>query len=435
MPSHETVSPLVRSLAAALAAFVIAAGAMAQPTGEPPANPTPSHVQLDPFQPPPLIDVDFPGGSVSKYCDAVRAKASPNVVNVILTEGAGDISLPPISLKQVTVEVAMKALISIGQLGKSPTLVMDRLADRFGASAFVLRAPESERSGGATPRWTTAHSLRSIAEPPPGMPNKGDVAIPVDTVMAALTAAVRADDQGPDPLPELMLHRESLMLVSRGTSAQQKLIDKVLDELGDDMANRRSQLAQRLEILDRARLDRVTSEAEVKQAQVSVAKAENDYQEALHNLDLIQKRVDSGLSPQTDLSRAQGEVTATNMRLEGAKTQYEAAKSRAAVLAERQEAMTPPAASPSTEPIVVVYNIDDFAPFKDDILTVASDLLNQSGGKAQWTNNSLVVTANPERQQAIQAFLLTLRRVKANDPQLAPAADMAKPGLDDDAPK
>lgn len=312
------------------------------------------------------------------------------------------------------------------QGGKSPWVGFNQLHGA-GASTYVLGVNSAGSSGGASPRKTTIHSLRSIVEPPPGMPNTDDVALPIDTVMAALTVAARSDEQGPDPVPELMLHRESLMLVCRGTSSQQKLIDSVLEELKDDMVNRRNMLAQRMEVTEKARLDRITSEAEVKQAQLRVAKAAADHDEALHQLDFIQKRVDSGMSPQTDLSRAQSNVSSAKANLDAAKAQFEMLQSRAAVVAERQAALS--ASAP--ERTVVIYDAADFAPFKDDIMSVA-DALVHDGGRAQWTNNSVVATATADQHQALNAFLLTLRRVKANDPTLAPAADSVKPGLDKD---
>ncbi len=426
-----------RSLAAVLAAMGIAAIAFAQPDGGPSARPAmPQTQQLFPLSPAPapLIDVNFPGGAVSAYCEAVRAAASPNVVNIIINQGAGDVTLPPISLKQVTVEVAMRVLTMTGQSSVGSQVSMQRLDDQ-GASTYVLQS--GELNGFVSPRSspeTSVYSLRSIVEPPPGIPNTDDVALPIDTVMAALSAALSADDRGPGPKPDLKLHRESLMLIVRGNMFQQNVVQSTLNLMSSDMKYRRDKLSNRIEAAEKARLDRVTSEAEVKQAQASVAKATADHEEALHNLDLIQKRIDSGLSPQTDLSRAQSDVTSAKANLDEAKAQYEMAKSRAAVLAERQAAMMPPT-PPASSRIVVIYNAEDFAAFKDDIMAVASALLGDQG-KVQWTNNSLVATGTNDAQQALGRFLLTLRRVKANDPLLAPAADMAKPGLDDDdAPK
>lgn len=422
-------APLVRVFTACLAAATLAATALAQPAdgseGQPATTRPPIAARLQaPVSLVPLIDVNFPGGPVSAYCEAVRAAASPNVVNIILNEGVGDVILPAISLRQVTVEVAMKTLTMTGQAGNLPPVLMDRLADQ-GSSAYVLRASGSGRSLAAAPRKTAVHSLRSIVEPPPGMPNTSDVAIPVDTVMAALTTAVRADDQGAEAAPELMLHRESLMLICRGTGSQQNIVENVLGELDRDMTSRRNLLAKRLEVNDKARLERITSEAELKQAELQVARASDECARADAMFEQIKQRVESGLGSKSELLQAQGDVAGLRSNLEAAKAQLQMVKARAAVIAERDRAMS------AVDRTVVVYDLADFASFKDDILAVVSALLDDDNGRAQWTNNSLVATATPDQHHALKTLLLTLRRVKANDPKLAPSADWTTPGLDD----
>jgi hypothetical protein len=410
------------------AGFVLITAVAAQPPSKGTPQPAPPPTVPTFSGPTPvIINVDFPGGTVAEYCDAIRAAAAPTPVNILMNDEAASVVLPRLSMKQVSLDVALKAMSVIERPGNMPPVLIERLADGAASAAYVLKATGTGRSHGLSPRHTRVHSLRSIVEPPPGVPTTPDVAPPVETVMAALTAASRVDDNQIDPMPDLMLHKESLVLVCRGTEDQQDVIASVLKAIESDVGPRRIAIAERTKRSERERLDQVTIDAELKQAENALAANRTAVEYALKRMQDLEIRAQGGLVSKNELELSKQQVSQAQANVDSAQTHLDMLQARRHILEARNSA------AGETGRRLVIYNIAELEPFNEDIARALRTLVGENA-TVNSEAGSIHVAASPAQHAAIRDLLLMLRRIKANDPRLQPLPGSETPG-DDAAPR
>jgi hypothetical protein len=138
----------------------------------------------------------------------------------------------------------------------------------------------------------------------------------------------------------------------------------------------------------------------------------------------LQTLFNSGQLSRLELERALADASVAKVNVDSAKSNLEMLRSRAAVLDERRGAFKAP------DRRLVIYNVQDLAPFAPDIATLIEAIVGD-GGKSEPVKGSLVITGTPDQHRQVKDLLLTLRRVRANDPKLAPPEEKEAPGLQD----
>ncbi len=217
------------------AAFPLAIACLAQPQQAPPAvrsNPVP---QPAPGAPEPTFNVDFPGGTVREYVDVVRrvsASGSGNPVNVTVTEGAAQFRVPRVQLTSVTAEGALTFLSRSDNTGDSRVYVDSVGGDREHRVYSIFM----QRSGPAasTPKPSLlVVSLTDLMNAKGSAPEQQDKQL--QTILSAVETALKVGAAESDSAPQLTVHRESGMLLVRGSEAERAIASDVLTKLREGM--------------------------------------------------------------------------------------------------------------------------------------------------------------------------------------------------------
>ncbi len=195
------------SLLACMAALILLVG------GGPTLAANPSNDEVG------LISVKFAGGSVTDYFDALVKEAG--TINVMLAPEAADVSMPPVTLTNVSVSAAIglvdgRSASPPGRVIKLNVRQMPQYHD--GAlPTYQVRAEVRPTGGGTyTSVWTIAGLLR------------GDV-FDADDVLAAVEAAM--DILASTDEPTIRFHKETGVLIARGDPRQLSTIKEVLEQL------------------------------------------------------------------------------------------------------------------------------------------------------------------------------------------------------------
>ncbi len=166
-----------------------------------------------------LISVKFAGGSVTDYFDALVKEAG--TINVMLAPEAADVSMPPVTLTNVSVSAAIglvdgRSASPPGRIIKLDVRQMPQYHD--GALPTYQVRAEVRPAGGGTYAsvWTIAGLLR------------GDV-FDADDVLAAVEAAL--DILASTDEPTIRFHKETGVLIARGDPQQLSTIKDVLEQL------------------------------------------------------------------------------------------------------------------------------------------------------------------------------------------------------------
>jgi hypothetical protein len=179
------------------------------------------------------IDIDFPGGTVEAFRQAVLAQ-KPNA-NIVLNPPAGEITLPPIQLRGVELETAFDVIVGSvtdREDGTSQRLFKSKEGyDGTGVPVILLRgsikSPSSERIGSMQARNEQVRSKPfSLAE------IIGEGLLKKDDVLTAIEMSIESygDDAGKTTL---RFHEQTNMLIARGPQEHLDSIEQTLDVLED----------------------------------------------------------------------------------------------------------------------------------------------------------------------------------------------------------
>jgi hypothetical protein len=182
-----------------------------------------------------LLDVAFPGGSVSDFAQALR-KASKSA-NIVVMQDAADIAVPPMALSQVSVGTAVGILSELTPTGGTRLVVAStggvdsRTGRRIGAGqpAFVIgiNSPslQQARAGSSQQRLTRVESLSRLLE----------AGLTAERVLEAVEVAVRST--GLEHETTLAYHEPTRLLVATGSEPSVQAIGNVLGALAPRRSN------------------------------------------------------------------------------------------------------------------------------------------------------------------------------------------------------
>ncbi|MBL8885104.1 MAG: hypothetical protein JNK16_00470 [Phycisphaerales bacterium] len=193
-----------------------------------------------------LVTLDFPGGTIASYAQAIRKAAEPDLVNLFVDSQAAGISVPPIRLTKASI---FDSLSLVGRNGQEPdgrylNLSVEVLESTAagGSPVYKIRANFIDPPG--NPNRPFDSSLEVISLNPiiglPGSSRAGRPPLDVKTVLGAIEAAVAVSDASSSTPPVLKFHEASGLLFVKGTNAQRNVAIEVVRQLRSDIENERA---------------------------------------------------------------------------------------------------------------------------------------------------------------------------------------------------
>jgi hypothetical protein len=215
-------------------------GAHAQPDETPQQGGAPA-----PAQGGPLVSVDFKGGTLKELAVALRG-ATKEPVNISLQGDAAGVEVEPMSLRNVTVESALRAAIGnrIGTqfLPDGSGLELKFESVQSGpqdASVFVItRSPSSFRNSPPPPRERVeVLSIQRLVS--------GDEATTPDVVLTAIDTGLMLQQNDREPRPQIKFHKDSGLLLIRGDPQDVALASEIVKRMMSDHDRQTSEAARR----------------------------------------------------------------------------------------------------------------------------------------------------------------------------------------------
>ncbi|GJQ31097.1 MAG: hypothetical protein HBSAPP03_29810 [Phycisphaerae bacterium] len=292
--------------------------------------------------PGPILTVDFQGGTVAEYVAALRAATGKEPVNVILSREAAAVTLAGISLRSVSLDVAIQAVepaagaaqgrfairritpLARSASGGAPVYSVDYKANEPPLPISGRTTP----STGMTPMSSeelAVFSLRDVTE--------GDGAVRTETVLTAVQAALELSAAADASPPELKYHQDSGLLIVRGSNRQRSAVAESIAAMKKDLERRRRDQREHAvapeELIERKMM--------LAQAEAELAARQADMNLAEKLLSQTRELAAAGSAPQRELVEA--EATLAKRRAGMMAAMHEIEKSRQLLaLAERRAA-------------------------------------------------------------------------------------------------
>jgi len=391
--------------------------------------PAPAPESAPPAPQAPTFSVEFPGGTVKAYVEAVK-RAANDKVNVVLPKDAEDVPIPALSMRDVTAQTALESLrYAVGddsehQFAASRISLPDALSETFVIAHHVRKTSPPQQMMGfpqqpPQQQSTRVFSIRDLVEPPAGAETDPKAAVTTETVLSALRALSELDAKTKTNPPELMLHDESKILIARGTTDQLQSIDAVLSELRGSLIGKRNQAEEQSKRARQVKLQQVELEAQERQVTLQVKAAADEVEAASQRVDRAKKLADEGQMSVTELDNLRAAlVTARNM-LDQAQVARQTVAQRAAIMNARAQA----GGGPSESLVTAAYDLTDLKPFAGMIKKLAEMVVADGGGSVvymgqQDSPDKITVRARKQDHEILVQAVNTVRRAKANEPNL-----------------
>ena len=219
--------------------------------------------------------LDFKGGTLAQFVEALREGLDHAPVNVLLRNDAGNVRIPTLELRDVSLDTALRAAVPIGQREtRQPDgslLVQWTFLDRTevndrGSPVYVFDAGSEVQkppAGDGERRFEVFGLGRVIGD--------GDA----DGVLEIIDAAMSLDDAEP---AELRYHKDSGLLIVRGTHEQLVLVDQVIGRLEADRSRTSDE--------DRDRAEHIAD------LEFGLERAQTDLETAARHLEAVERQRD-----------------------------------------------------------------------------------------------------------------------------------------------
>jgi len=172
-----------------------------------------------------LISLNFPGGTVLAYVNAVRKAAGD--FNVVIAPEAAEVQMPAVNVKQITVAAAIDLLDgrTLDLPGRRVQLAAMQMPvyDTLERQTYQVLAKASGRpTVRAASVWTVAALL--------------DADIPAEAVLSAVETAIEV--VASSTRPDVRFHEDTALLIASGDHDQLQAIEHVLDSLNESVSHR-----------------------------------------------------------------------------------------------------------------------------------------------------------------------------------------------------
>jgi len=420
-------NPIRLGLLALALSTGVAASAPAQ-NGPTPGSPSAKTLLETGDEGGPLIGIEFDGGTVREYLEAVKSAAlrAGGSVNVICPVSAAGVVVPPISLTNVKTMTALLSLNTAAgdenqgfgvmqinrNVNESPTFTIEQ----YDASTMWRNGvPPRPQAPFSQPNATTTDvfSVREILDIPQGLPDSPSLKLGRDDLLQAVDLALGLHAEGAQP-PRILFHEKSGILIVRGQQDQIALVHSVVTSIQTDLQDRRARMAKAVE-RDRAlAADRARAAAALETAELVVQVA----QERMRRQNTL---VEAGQEPTDTLAVAKQAVEQAELERAHAQAELDRLSATAAlgvpVPADGLLLGLSPGAGPGKDPLIggddsvtTTYTLKN-AKADDETAQIIKSIIGDGGtvGYSEDTG-SLVVKAPKARQADVKRLIQRLDR-------------------------
>ncbi len=315
----NTPRPLSAVLLAAAAAFSSAPAvpALAQVRHVQPGMVAPAQSPFATQGDLPIVTFTFDGGTLRAFVDAIKQQCPTVDLNVGFRGDADRVQMPAITMKGVSVGTAMQAMNTLADAGPGRFVSVTPVQERNGAPLYSVETRNlSEITPSMTPRdqvSTKVFSLRELVRS-----SASDPSAPQQTaelVLSVLEAAMEVEASESRTPPTLRYHKDSAMLIARGTSNQLQVIESVLVTMQRD-AHLNSDQPNYTMIQALA-----NAEAEVSLARAALEHKNQELEAIRARLEKISKLQDAGAVSDAEKAAALEDLRKANYEFEKARIQ------------------------------------------------------------------------------------------------------------------
>jgi hypothetical protein len=310
----------MRGLVAAVLVGVVGCGGVAAGQDEAKPKNVVKEMPKQPEPPPPpefTLTVDFAGGTVGQYIEALKKAAGRNAVNIVGSRAVLDMQMAPVALRDVSAYAAVQAVS-----GAAATTVQDGQWNVHGlglggsgrTEGYSLEYFPRQRAQvmtSAPSNGIRVFSIRDLTEPMPGDPPGAKLTKSPEVVLTAVRAALDlVGDQG--DAPAMKFHEDSGLLIIHGQPDHVGAVDQALEQMRDDLRRRRQAAREN----PGPRVDVDGLRTEVRRSEVKMGQAARDIERSAVTRDRLKKMVDGGQASSADLSDAEAKVDEARVRME-----------------------------------------------------------------------------------------------------------------------
>lgn len=245
-----------------------------------------------------LIALDFPGGTIADYIEAIKKAIEPVASNILVRGDAGAVPMGPAMLEGVPLANALRLLAGHSQDGPNAWFVeVNTLSSPQGRPAYAVHvkmAGSPFRGAGQTKILVL--SLKEITTAFPGDPP--EVVVHAETVLTAIETAlaVAAGDGGE---ARVQYHEESGLLVMAGGSSALDSANQIVEAIADDIRTRRGRMrdltrSQNLTNPDMLEERLADARVELEMAEVQMGRARTHMEITQQQIVEVEKRVKEG---------------------------------------------------------------------------------------------------------------------------------------------
>ncbi|MCI0353370.1 MAG: hypothetical protein L0Y44_10850 [Phycisphaerales bacterium] len=191
-----------------------------------------------------LINLDFPGGTVPQYIQAIR-KASDDV-NIVVLVDFSNVSMPPVQLRDVDPWSALLVLDSIPSYQGGRTVKIDvsnsfqQRADFVAGNERPVFTVNGVVTSGGSRNDPTESAVLEISELLGGEVKDADVLTAVQTALELLP-----DDLEP---AKIKFHEATGLLIVHGHPEQVRSVKNVISQLQERMSRQQHRLTERRQV-------------------------------------------------------------------------------------------------------------------------------------------------------------------------------------------
>lgn len=185
-------------------------------------------------EPPVVLTMAFPGGTMAHFVAALR-RVEPNA-NIVMATRAAEALVPPMELRGAGLEQALESACMVVE---GPIDVAVKDSGGGGQPIYTILARDRRREQALVDRDEVVQrvfTLNQLTMRRPG--TSGLEPLATETILSAIELVTTADDKG----PLLRYHKDSGLLLVRGTPRQVDAAAEALSVMASDLDQREQML-------------------------------------------------------------------------------------------------------------------------------------------------------------------------------------------------
>ena len=282
----------------------------------------------------PTISIDFEGGTLQEYIEAIMEAAQPHPLNIIVPKGGGAFPVGPMSLTDVSVASALSVI------SKSGDAVLEGRRVKIGSGLErnpgegrpvhivqlfdVGPGDEAEDRSRQSPRDFIVLQIKELTTALPGDPPES--VVPAETVLTAIEAVLEIAGSADDT--KVKYHAPSGLVMLAGPINSLRAAEQVLSQMSMDTSIRRSrarelQSSQGLTNPEMLESELADAQADLELAQVRMHVAAERYELAEQGLGKTRDLVEGGFVHEGELEERRFKLIESQSEIEECRIEME----------------------------------------------------------------------------------------------------------------